>query len=43
MCFLGRKFSRKAAVKDVRGWKFLTMKAAKILYIICLPPEEHIS
>ena len=29
--------------KDVRGWQFLTMKAAETLCIVCLPPEEHIS
>ena len=29
--------------KDVRGWQFLTMKAAKTLSIVCLPPEKHIS
>ena len=32
-----------AEVKDFRGWQFLTMKAAEILCIVCLPPEEHIS
>ena len=31
------------AIKDVRGWQFLTMKAAETLCIVCLPPEEHIS
>ena len=30
-------------VKDVRGWQFLTMKAAETLCIVCLPPEERIS
>ena len=30
-------------IKDVRGWQFLTMKAAETLCIVCLPPEEHIS
>ena len=30
-------------LKDVRGWQFLTMKAAEILGIVCLPPEKHIS
>ena len=30
-------------VKDVRGWQFLTMKAAETLCIVCLPPEKHIS
>ena len=30
-------------VKDVRGWQFLTMKAVKIVCIVCLPPENHIS
>ena len=29
--------------KDVRGWQFLTMKAAETLWIVCLPPEEHFS
>ena len=29
--------------KDVRGWQFLTMKAAETLCIVCLPPEKHIS
>ena len=29
--------------KDVRGWQFLTMKAAETLCIVCLPIEEHIS
>ena len=29
--------------KDVRGWQFLTMKAAETLCVVCLPPEEHIS
>ena len=28
--------------KDVRGWQFLTMEAAETLYMVCLPPEEHI-
>ena len=28
-------------LKDVRGWQFLTMKAAETLCIVCLPPEEH--
>ena len=28
--------------KDVRGWQFLTMKAAETLCIVCLPPEKHI-
>ena len=28
--------------KDVRGWQFLTMKAAETLCIVYLPPEEHI-
>ena len=27
--------------KDVRGWQFLTMKAAETFSKICLPPEEH--
>ena len=31
------------SIKDVRGWQFLTMKAAETLCIVCLPPEEHIS
>ena len=31
------------AFKDVRGWQFLTIKAAETLCIVCLPPEEHIS
>ena len=26
-------------IKDVRGWQFLTMKAAETLCIVCLPPE----
>ena len=30
-------------LKDVRGWQFLTMKAAETLCIVCLPPEKHIS
>ena len=30
-------------IKDVRGWQFLTMKAAETLCIVCLPPEKHIS
>ena len=30
-------------LKYVRGWKFLTMKAAETLCIVWLPPEEHIS
>ena len=31
--------------KDVRGWQFLTMKAAETLCItfFCLPPGKHIS
>ena len=29
--------------KDVRGWQFMTMKAAETLCIVCLPPEKHIS
>ena len=39
------KFTDKhiSAFKDVRGWQFLTMKAAETLCIVCLPPEEHIS
>ena len=31
------------SLKDVRGWQFLTMKAAETFCIVCLPPEEHIS
>ena len=31
------------SLKDVRGWQFLTMKAAETLCIVCLPPEEHTS
>ena len=30
-------------LKDVRGWQFLTTKAAKTLCIVCSPPEKHIS
>ena len=26
--------------KDLRGWQFLTMKAAGTLCIVCLPPED---
>ena len=29
------------AVKDVRGWQFLTIEAAEILCMVCVPPEEH--
>ena len=29
-------------IKDVRRWQFLTIEAAKTLYMVCLPPEEHI-
>ena len=36
-------FEKKYDIKDVRGWQFLTMKAAEILCIVCLPPEKHIS
>ena len=31
------------SIKDVRGWQFLTMKAAETLCTVCLPPEKHIS
>ena len=31
------------SLKDVRGWQFLTMKAAGTLCIVCLQSEEHIS
>ena len=34
---------RACLLKDVRGWQFLTMKAAETLYIVCLPLEKHIS
>ena len=27
--------------KNVRGWQFLTLKAAETLYIVCLPPKKH--
>ena len=30
-------------IKDVRGWQFLTMKAAETLCIVFLSPEKHIS
>ena len=30
-------------IKDVRGWQFLRMKTVETLYIVCLPPEKHIS
>ena len=32
-----------STIKDVRGWQFLTMKAAESLCIVCLPLEKHIS
>ena len=28
----------RVTVKDVRGWQFLTMKAAETLCVVCLPP-----
>ena len=31
------------AIKDVRGWQFLTIEAAETLCMICLPPEEQFS
>ena len=31
------------SLKDVRGWQFLTMKAAESLCVVCLPPEKHIA
>ena len=37
-----RSRNLKFAVKDVRGWQFLTMKAAETLCIVCLPPEKNI-
>ena len=37
------KYCPAARVKDVRGWQFLTMKAAETLCTDCLPPEKHIS
>ena len=31
----------RAQIKGVRGWQFLTTKAAETLCIVCLPPEKH--
>ena len=39
----GESSSENKNFKKVRGWQFLTMKAAETLSIVCLPPEEHIS
>ena len=36
-------FRTSSLFKDVRGWQFLTMKAAETLCIVCLPPEKYIS
>ena len=38
--FLDRFARSVYTIKDVRGWQFLTMKAAETWCIVCLQPEN---